>query len=52
MVDAAREAKITRTTLYRYFENREAIVVGVMLCETHYFRERLLEALSGIDDVG
>jgi AcrR family transcriptional regulator len=52
VVDVAREAKITRTTLYRYFENREAIVVGVMLRETHYFRERLLEALSGIDDVG
>jgi AcrR family transcriptional regulator len=52
VVDVARDAKITRTTLYRYFESREAIVVGVMLRETHYFRERLLEALSGIDDVG
>jgi AcrR family transcriptional regulator len=52
VVDVAREAKVTRTTLYRYFESREAIVVGVMLRETHYFRERLLEALSGIDDVG
>jgi AcrR family transcriptional regulator len=52
VVDVAREAKITRTTLYRYFESREAIVVGVMLRETRYFREQLLEALSGIDDVG
>ncbi len=52
VVDVAREAKITRTTLYRYFESREALVVGVMLRETHYFRARLLEALSGIDDVG
>jgi AcrR family transcriptional regulator len=52
VVDVAREAKITRTTLYRYFESREAIVVGVMLRETQYFRERLLEALSGVDDVG
>jgi AcrR family transcriptional regulator len=52
MADVASEAKVTRTTLYRYFENRETIVVGVMLRETQYFRERLLKALRGIDDVG
>jgi len=52
MADVAAEAKVTRTTLYRYFERRDALVVGVMLRETHYFRERLLETLDGIDDVG
>jgi AcrR family transcriptional regulator len=52
MTHVASEAKVTRTTLYRYFENRDAVVVGVMLRETHYFRERLLEELRGIDDVG
>jgi AcrR family transcriptional regulator len=52
MRDVAAEAKVTRTTLYRYFENREAVVVGVMLRETHHFRERILEALKDIDDVG
>jgi AcrR family transcriptional regulator len=52
MADVASEAKVTRTTLYRYFESRDAVIVGVMLRETHYFRERLLEALCGIDDVG
>jgi len=52
MADVATEAKVTRTTVYRYFESRDAIVVGVMLRETHYFREHLLEATSGIDDVG
>ena len=31
LADVAREAKVTRTTLYRHFENRDAIVVGVML---------------------
>jgi AcrR family transcriptional regulator len=52
MADVASEAKVTRTTLYRYFGSRDAVIVGVMLRETHYFRERLLEALGGIDDVG
>ena len=28
LADVAREAKVTRTTLYRHFENRDAIVVG------------------------
>ncbi len=52
MADIANESKVTRTTLYRYFENREAVVVGVMLREAQYLRERLLEALADIDDVG
>jgi AcrR family transcriptional regulator len=52
LADVAREAKVTRTTLYRHFENRDAIVVGVMLRETRYFRDRILEATSGIEDVG
>jgi AcrR family transcriptional regulator len=52
MADVASEAQVTRTTLYRYFKNREAVVVGVMLRETHYFRGRILEATRGIDDVG
>ena len=52
LADVAREAKVTRTTLYRHFENRDAIVVGVMLRETRYFRDRILEATGGIEDVG
>ena len=52
LADVAREAKVTRTTLYRHFENRDAIVVGVMLRETRYFRDRILEATRGIEDVG
>jgi AcrR family transcriptional regulator len=52
VADVASEAKVTRTTVYRYFGSRDAIIVGVMLRETHYFRERLLEATRGIDDVG
>ena len=52
MADVASEAKVTRTTLYRHFENRDAIVVGVMLRETRYFRDRILEATRGIEDVG
>ena len=52
MTVVANEARVTRTTLYRYFDNREALVVGVMLRETHYFRERLLEATAGIEDIG
>jgi AcrR family transcriptional regulator len=52
MADVASQAQVTRTTLYRYFKNREAVVAGVMLRETQYFRERILEATRGIDDVG
>jgi AcrR family transcriptional regulator len=52
MADVASQARVTRTTLYRYFKNREAVVAGVMLRETQYFRERILEATRGIDDVG
>ena len=52
MAQVAVEAKITRTTLYRYFESREALVVGVMLRDTRHLKTQLLDATAGIEDVG
>lgn len=57
----AREAKVSRTTIYRYFQNRHEVLMGVILralqevndrvrercAETKTFAEFLVEALVG-----
>ncbi len=50
--DAAREAGLSRATLYRYFPGgRDELVRAVVTWETMRFFGRLYEVLAGIDDL-
>ena len=50
--DAAREAGLSRATLYRYFPGgRDELVRAVVRWETMRFFGRLYEVLAGIDDI-
>ena len=50
MNDIARAAGCSRATLYRYFENREALHGAYVHRETRRIHHRLTETLIGIDD--
>lgn len=44
MGDVAREAKLSRQTLYRHFPNKDALIAEVVLAETNSLIERAVEA--------
>jgi AcrR family transcriptional regulator len=51
--DVATEAKVTRATVYRYFEGRDDLVLGVLLMEAKRFLTKLqkrIAAQSNISD--
>src|SRR5688572_6715027 len=51
--DVAKEANVSRATVYRYFEGRDALVLGVLLMEARRFLARLqkrIAAQSNISD--
>jgi AcrR family transcriptional regulator len=50
MNDIARAAGCSRATLYRYFENREALHTAYVHRETYRLHERLTELIDGISD--
>jgi AcrR family transcriptional regulator len=51
MEDAAREARLSRATVYRYFPGgRDQLVREVIAWETNRFFRRLAEAVSGAQD--
>jgi len=43
MEHIAREAKVSRTTIYRYFENRDEVLTGVVVKATDGLTQELLE---------
>jgi AcrR family transcriptional regulator len=49
MDDVARRAGLSRATLYRHFENKDALVQAVILAEAERFFDRLDVALAGLD---
>lgn len=52
--DIAREAKVSRATVYRYFEGRDDLVLGVMLRDTDRHLARIrpqMEQLTTLADV-
>jgi AcrR family transcriptional regulator len=49
MDDVARRAGLSRATLYRHFESKDAVVQAVILAEAAKFFDRLDVALAGID---
>jgi AcrR family transcriptional regulator len=52
MNEIARAAGCSRATLYRYFENREALRTAYVHRETHRLSRAIKEEIDGIDDPG
>jgi AcrR family transcriptional regulator len=50
MNEIARAAGCSRATLYRYFENREALRTAYLHRETHRLSRAIKEEIDGIDD--
>lgn len=50
MNEIARAAGCSRATLYRYFENREALYTAYVHRESYALYERMTELINGIDD--
>jgi AcrR family transcriptional regulator len=50
MHEIAKAAGCSRATLYRYFENREALHTAYVHREAYALHHRLLERIAGIDD--
>lgn len=50
MREIARAAGCSRATLYRYFENRDALRTAYVHREAHAVHRRMVERLRGIDD--
>ena len=49
MADVAAEAKVVRATLYRYFPNREALLLAVYREEIRIFLDRLSDKVGSVD---
>jgi AcrR family transcriptional regulator len=52
MNEIARAAGCSRATLYRYFENREALRTAYVHRETHRLANAISDQISGVDDPG
>jgi AcrR family transcriptional regulator len=52
MNEIARAAGCSRATLYRYFENREALRTAYVHRETHRLADAIKDQISGVDDPG
>jgi AcrR family transcriptional regulator len=50
MNEIARAAGCSRATLYRYFENREALRTAYVHRETHRLYDAIKDQISGVDD--
>jgi TetR/AcrR family transcriptional regulator len=49
MEHIAREAKVSRTTIYRYFENRDEVLTGVVVKATDALTQELREHVRSTD---
>jgi AcrR family transcriptional regulator len=52
MLEIAEAAGCSRATLYRYFENREALRTAYVNRETHRLNQAMTEQITGIEDPG
>lgn len=52
MHEIARAAGCSRATLYRYFENREALHTAFVHRETYRLHEMIIEQVNGVQDPG
>ncbi len=52
MHEIAKAAGCSRATLYRYFENREALHTAFMHRETYRLHQTIIEEIAGVQDPG
>lgn len=52
MEDIARQAGVSRATVYRYFSSREAVVSGVIIRATERYLRRITPRITVHDDLG
>lgn len=52
MEHIAREAKVSRTTVYRYFENRDEVLTGVVMRALHRLIEQVRNDVAETDNFG
>lgn len=50
--DIAKQANVSRATVYRYFDGRDAVVSGVILRETERYLERVRPRVESQPDLG
>ena len=50
--DVATEAQVSRATVYRYFQGRDALILGVLMREADRFLERLGKKIDRAPDFG
>lgn len=50
--DVARQAKVSRSTVYRYFKNRDEILTGVVIHDALQISRMMMEQLGHIDCFG
>lgn len=50
--DVAGEARVSRATVYRYFEGRDELLLAVLIREGRRFLDRLTEILENEEDFG
>lgn len=50
--DIAKQARVSRATVYRYFAGRDAVVSGVILRETERYLERVRPRVESQTDLG
>ncbi len=48
--DIAREAECSRATIYRYFSDREELILALILQESQFFAEQIEEHLARFED--
>ncbi len=52
MDDIARQARVSRATVYRYFSGRDAVVAGVILRAAERYLEKVQPRIAGQPDLG
>lgn len=52
MEHIAREAKVSRTTIYRYFDNRDEVLTGVVVKATNALTSELAERVASTESFG
>jgi AcrR family transcriptional regulator len=52
MEHIAREAKVSRTTIYRYFDNRDEVLTGVLVRAVGDINDKIRARVAQIDDFG
>lgn len=51
LADVSKQAKVSRATVYRYFQGRDDLILAVLLRETGHFLDRLGDRIAAAPDI-